>query len=329
MLKYSAKYFYKTAKISKEMKDTPIVTLQFFQRKDNAILCGMTEVLELLEKETKTSNYSIKYLEEGSLIQNKEVVLELEGHYFEFGEYEGIIDGILSRQSSLATNARNVVEVSNGKNLIFMGDRSDHYLNQSRDGYAINLGGISTQVTDAHIEHHDGIAVGTIPHALIQMHKGDIVKTLEAYEKAFPDEKLVALVDYNNDVISDSIKAFKAFPNKLVAVRVDTSEGVSDTMFLNNEEYGVTPTQIKSLRNALDRVGAQNVKIIVSSGFNVEKIKRFEASNAPVDTYGVGASLLQINNTFSADAVKVNGEKEAKVGREYKENKKLLYYSKG
>ena len=322
MLKYSAKYFTKTAKISNTIGNK-IVVMQFFQRKDKALLAGMNEVLELLDKHTDTSKYSIKYLKEGSSINNKDIVLELEGPYKYFGEYEGMIDGILSRATSLATNAKNVVEVANGKNLIFMGDRSDHYINQERDGYAIALGGIGTQVTDAHVSKHEGVAIGTMPHALIQMHGGDLVKALRSYKEEFPNEKLVALVDYNNNVIMDSLKAFKEFKNDLVAVRVDTSEGVSDEMFMNDEEYGVTPTQIKSLRNALDKVGGQSVEIIASSGFNVEKIKRFEKEGAPVNTYGVGASLLRINNTFSADLVKLEGKEQAKVGRGYIEMKNI------
>ena len=322
MLKYSAKYFAKTAKISKD-NNTKSIVMQFFQRGENAILGGMNEVLELLKKETDTSLYSIKYLEEGSLIQKTEVVLELEGNYFQFGEYEGIIDGILSRATSLATNAKNIIEVAGGKEIIFMGDRADHYLNQERDGQSIALGGIKTQVTDAHISKHNGKAVGTMPHALIQMFGGNLNKALHAYKKAFPEEKLVALVDYNNDVISDSIKAFKEFGDDLIAVRVDTSDGVSDKMFMNNEEYGVTPVQIKSLRKALDMVGGNKVKIIVSSGFDVKKIKLFESQQTPVDTYGVGGSLLKINNTFSADSVMLDGEPQAKEGRGYNKNEKL------
>jgi len=209
-----------------------------------------------------------------------------------------------------------------------MGDRSDHYLNQSRDGAAIALGGITTQVTDEQVSLHDGKAVGTIPHVLIQMFKGDIVKTLEAHSKTFPDEDLVALVDYNNDVISDSIKAFKAFPEKLKAVRVDTSKGVSDAMFLNNEEYGVTPNLIKSLRGALDKVGANDVKIIVSSGFNADTIDKFENASTPVDIYGVGASLLEISVTYTGDAVRINGEDNAKVGRGYTDSSKLKKYNR-
>ncbi|MCK5945941.1 MAG: nicotinate phosphoribosyltransferase [Mycoplasmataceae bacterium] len=320
MLKYSAKYFEKTRKIIESNKPDSIVTLQFFQRQDNVLLCGINEVLELLKKETDVSKYTIKYLDEKSIINGMDIVLELTGQYKYFGEYEGIIDGMLARATSLATNARDVVKAANGKEVIFMGDRADHYLNQERDGYAVALGGVTTQVTDAHIEGHEGKAVGTIPHALIQMFEGDLNKALRAYKKEFPNEKLTALVDFNNDVILDTLRAFKEFKEELVAIRVDTSDGVSDKMFLNDEEYGVTPNMIFSLRKALDMVGGQAVKIIVSSGFNVAKIKKFEDVKAPVDVYGVGGSLLKINNSFTADAVMIDKKKIAKVGRSFKEH---------
>ena len=154
-----------------------------------------------------------------------------------------------------------------------------------------------------------------MPHALIQMFEGDLIKALNAYHEVYSDEKLVALVDFNNDVIKESIRAFKKFGELLVAVRVDTSISISDKMFKNDEEYGVTPNMIKHLRKALDNEGAIKVKIIVSSGFDVEKIRLFESESSPVDIYGVGASLLPIKNTFTADAVEINGKCISKVGR--------------
>ena len=315
MEKYVAQYFKKTKKIIKNKLPHSIVVLQFFQRKDDSILSGIIESIDFLKKNTNINKYEVLYLEEGSRINSKDVVLQLKGNYSDFGLYEGIIDGILSRATSLATNSKSVIEAANNKDVIFMGDRSDHYLNQERDGYSISIGGIKTQVTDAHIEMHNGNAVGTMPHALIQMFEGDLIKALTAYHDIFPDENLVALVDFNNDVICDSLKAFKEFGKLLTAVRVDTSLAISDKMFKNNEEYGVTPNMIKNLRKALDEQGAMNVKIIASSGFNVDKIKLFESEFAPVDIYGVGASLLQIKNTFTADAVEINGKCISKVGR--------------
>lgn len=326
MEQFTAKYFMKTKKIIEKHRPESTVLLQFFQRKDNAILCGIKEVLTFLEKHTDTSKYSIKYLPEGAKINARDVVLELEGNYSHFGLYEGIIDGILSRATSLASNANEVIEVANGKPVIFMGDRSDHYINQERDGYAIAIGGINVQVTDAQVKNHDGKAVGTVPHALIQMFNGDLVAALKAYKDTFPEEKLTALVDFNNDVITDSLKALREFGEDLQAVRVDTSANMSDAMFLNDEEYGVTSNMIITLRRILDQHNGQHVKIIVSSGFDAKKVKDFEDKKTPVDIYGVGASLLQIKNTFTADAVKINGELLAKKGRGYNKNNKLILY---
>ncbi len=320
---YTAKYFFKTQEIIKKYKPNVKVTLQFFQRNNNVILCGMDEVLELLKNNTDTSKYSIKYLKEGTIINEKDVVLELEGDYTEFGIYEGIIDGILARQTSLATNAKRLTNLTD-KQIIFMGDRADHYSNQVRDGYAISCGNIKIQVTKAQTELHDGTYVGTVPHALIQIFKGNLVNAMKAYNKTFPDDKLVALVDFNNDVITDSLNVLKEFKEKLTAVRVDTSDGVSDVYFKNNEEYGVTPNLIKALRNALDFNNGKHVKIIVSSGFDEKKIKLFEKEKTPVDIYGVGGSLLKVTIGFTADAVKLDNQECAKVGRQYKKAKNLI-----
>lgn len=326
MNQYSAKYFGKTCQIIKENLPESKVTLQFFQRKDDVVLCGINEVLELLKNNTDTTKYSIKYLPEGTILKAKDIVLELEGPYYEFGNLEGIIDGILARQSSIATNARKVVNAANGKTIVFMGDRQDHYLNQSRDGYAVSLGGISVQVTDEQIKYHNGTAIGTVPHALIQAFDGDIVKALHAYAKSFPNEKLTALVDFNNDVLTDSIRSLKEFGNKLSAIRIDTSENMSDAMFKNQEEFGVTINMVKKVREELDKNGGQHVKIIISSGLSPEKIKEFEFAHAPVDVYGVGGSILKINVGFTADAVRLNGKNLAKKGREYKEQNNLVVY---
>ena len=326
MKKYTAIYFNKTAQIASKFLKTKIVTIQFFQRHDKTVLCGINEVLDLLKTHTDVTKYKIKYLKEGTIINNLDVVLELEGHYQYFGIYEGVIDGILTRATSLATNARRIVEVTK-KEVIFMGDRADHYLNQEHDGYAISVGGIKTQVTDAQVALHNGKAVGTIPHVLIQMFKGDITKSLAAYKKVFPNEKLVALVDFNNDVIGDSLKALKHFKNDLVAIRIDTPKNVQDKMFNSSEnEYGVTPLMITRVRKALDEHNGKEIKIIISSGLDANRIKVFEKANSPVDIYGVGASLLKINHYFTADAVKLNGEKIAKVSRKYRINKKLMSF---
>ena len=65
------------------------------------------------------------------------------------------------------------------------------------------------------------------------------------------------------------------------------------------------------------------MKIIVSGGFDVEKIQRFEALDVPVDAYGVGSSLYAGRFDFTADVVLVEGRPNAKVGRVHAPNARL------
>ena len=58
------------------------------------------------------------------------------------------------------------------------------------------------------------------------------------------------------------------------------------------------------------------MKIVVSGGFNPDKIRWFEELDVPVDIYGVGSSLMSnddalgTNTDFTADVVriKINGK---------------------
>ena len=153
--------------------------------------------------------------------------------------------------------------------------------------------------------------------------EGDTVKAAVCYADVYPDEKITALVDFNNDVIKDSLAVAKVLKERLGAVRVDTSDTLVDHYFdkLSEKEKtglkinGVNPTLIKALRKALDEAGFPYVKIVVSSGFDIEKIKWFKKENTPVDSYGIGNSLLKINIGFTGDLVRRNGKELAKAGR--------------
>jgi nicotinate phosphoribosyltransferase len=65
------------------------------------------------------------------------------------------------------------------------------------------------------------------------------------------------------------------------------------------------------------------VRIVVSGGFTIDKIKEFEEQSVPVDAYGVGSSLIRGSNDFTADLVLTDGRASAKVGRKYKPNARL------
>lgn len=329
--KYISEYFHKTKKILETKNPDNIITLQFFQRRDNAMLAGMEEALDFLEKHTDTSKYKIRYLKDGTIMSKMEVALELTGRYQDFGIYEGIIDGILTRSTSIATNAYECVKAVNGKEIIFMGDRADHYLMQVIDGKAVSVAGVSAMSTDAQNVNPSSSSFGSVPHILIQNFAGNTAEAMAAYANVWPEDKIISLVDYHNNVIEQSLESFRKLGNRLYGVRVDTSKNMKDKMFNNEadnkEYYGVNIEMIKRLREALDNAGGKDVKIIVSSGFSAEKIRKFEEANTPVDSYGVGQAMFKFECFFSADAVLLNGKNEAKDGRMYRPNSKLIDYN--
>lgn len=327
---FSAVYFLKSREIVRKYKENNIVTMQFFQ-KDEAVLCGTDEVIALLQTfADDPTSLEIHSLKDGDKVSPYETVLTITGPYQNFGFLEGIIDGILARRTSVATNVYNVVKAAQKKSIIFMGDRDDHFQTQAGDGYAAYIGGASAQATHAMNEWWGHKGMGTMPHALIQMFDGDIVAACRAYNETFPEDDLVALVDYNNDVINDALKVAREFGSTLKTVRVDTSKTMIDQYFLNNTEVlgtydprGVCAELIIALRKALDAEGFTNVKICVSGGFTKERIAEFEKRDVPVDFYGVGGSLLKVNIGFTGDNVMLNGKHQAKFGRKFRNNPRL------
>ena len=331
---FSAVYFLKTKEIAEKKLPNNHVTMQFFQ-KEHAVLCGTDEAIALVhtfaERPETLEIYSLK---DGDKISPYESVLTISGAYQQFGFLEGLIDGILARRTSVATNVYNVVKAARAsgkqKPVIFMGDRDDHFTQQAGDGYASFIGGSTAQATHAMNEWWGKKGMGTMPHAMIQMFRGDIVAASRAYHEMYPKDDLVALVDYNNDVITDALKVAREFGSDLKAVRLDTSRTLVDKYFLRNHHLmgsfdprGVNPELVFALRKALDDEAFHHVKIMVSGGFTEERIRAFESAGVPVDMYGVGGSLLNINIGFTGDNVLLNGLPAAKEGRRYRPNARL------
>jgi nicotinate phosphoribosyltransferase len=331
---FSAVYFLKTREIANKYKADSTITMQFFQ-KEHAVLCGTDEVIALLHTfADNPEDLEIHSLKDGDQISPFETVLTIKGRYQDFGYLEGIIDGILGRRTSVATNVYKLMKAASlsgkQKPVIFMGDRDDHYTQQAGDGYAAFIGGSTAQATHAMNEWWGKQGMGTMPHALIQLFNGDIVAATQAYKETFPEDELIALVDYNNDVISDALKVAREFGDELKGVRVDTSRTMIDKYFVRNQQLlgtfdprGVNAELIHALRQELDAEGFNHVKIVVSGGFTEDRIRSFEENKVPVDVYGVGGSLLKVNIGFTGDNVILDGKPQAKAGRKFRWNERL------
>ncbi len=327
---YTANYFLKTNKIVKENVPNHIVTMQWFQRRDDSKLCGIDEAIAILHTfAIHPEELVIEALNDGDIINANEPVLKVTGKYENFGFLESVIDGVLARRTSVCTNVYNVMKVIGDTPVFSMADRQDDYLTQIGDGYATYVAGIKKVSTDAQGYWYGGKGMGTMPHALIQICGGDVCKAADIYLKSFPNEKVTALIDYHNNVVRDSLILAEHLGTKLNGVRVDTSKALVDHYFDDKDTsdfdpHGVCKELIFALRKALDDHGYNYVKITVSSSFSAEKITEWVKLGVPVSMYGVGSYF--VNNTtcgFTADLVMLDGRHEAKEGRENYPNKRL------
>jgi nicotinate phosphoribosyltransferase len=325
---YSDSYFLRTQEILNKDNHHPQVVMQVFQRQ-HAILCGMDEALAVIEKcAFNPDKLIIKALHDGDEIKPWETVMTIEGDLADFAHLETVYLGTLSRQTKIATNVRRVVEAACGKPVLFFPSRFDHYSVQAGDGYAAYIGGVFGVSTPANGVYWGGNALGTIPHALIAAYSGDTVSATVGFDKHVdPAINRVALVDFDNDCVNTALAVARELGEKLWAVRLDTADNLVDKSVIPHmgtfKPTGVCAQLVHNVRHALDSHGFSHVKIMVSGGFNVERIAEFEAANVPVDVYAVGGSLYTGSVNFTADIVMVNGQPCAKVGRGYRPNDRM------
>lgn len=189
---------------------------------------------------------------------------------------------------------------------------------------------------------------GTMPHALIG-YAGSTLKAAEMYVDTCPDQPLTALVDYYGQEITDALTVCRRFPalasEGRISIRLDTHggrfvEGLDPQAsysvlerhapqairrYRNDAELryltgtGVSAAAVFHLREHLDRNGFDAVKIVVSSGFDVEKCKVMADAGVPIDVVGTGSFLPnKWTETYAtADIVDYDGEPSVKIGREF------------
>lgn len=325
---YSDSYFIRSKNILEKDNYNPHVVMQVFQRQQS-ILCGIDHAVAIIKScADNPNNLKIRALFDGDPIEPWETVLMIEGKLADFVHLETVYLGVLSRQTKIATNVNRVVKAAAGKPVLFFPSRFDHYAVQAEDGYAAKVGGVFGVSTPANASYWNGQALGTIPHALIAAYNGNTLAATEAFDRHIdPTVNRVALVDFDNDCVKSALEVARKFGPRLYGVRLDTADTLVDVSVIPQmgsfKPTGVCPRLVYNVREALDAEGFQSIKIMVSGGFNAEKIESFEKEKVPVDVYAVGSSLFNDNVNFTADIVSLEGRFCAKIGRNFRENSRL------
>jgi nicotinate phosphoribosyltransferase len=325
---YTDAYFNFTRQLLVESGRHPVVTVQVFQ-KGHAVLGGIDEAIAVLKLcSGDWSGLEVHALHEADEIEPWEPVLQIDGDYSLFAHLETVYLGVLARRTRIMSNVREVVDAANGKPILFFPARHDHWLVQTGDGWAAHVAGAIGVSTDAQASWWGGRGVGTVPHGLIAAFGGDTVAAASAWADRFADEmNVTVLVDFENDSVRTALEVADALGERLWGVRLDTSELLVDRSLWPEmgdfKPTGVNTRLVERVRSALDEAGHEHVRIVVSGGFDAKKIRTFEREGAAVDAYGVGSSLVQGANDFTADVVRLEGRECAKVGRRFRASPRL------
>jgi nicotinate phosphoribosyltransferase len=330
---YTDAYFNHTRSVLLADGRHPRVVMQIFQRKE-AVLGGLDEAIAILKLcSDDWEQLTVHALYDGDRITPWETAMTIEGDYTLFAHLETVYLGALARRTLITTNVARMVEAANAKPIIFMPARHDHHRVQTGDGYAAYVAGAIVGApigvtSDAQASWWGGRGIGTVPHSLIASYGGNTVLAATKFaEYAPPDMNVVVLVDFENDSVRTSLEVARALGDRLWGVRLDTSGQLVDRSLWNEmgdfDPRGVNERLVLKVRDALDRDGFERVKIVASGGFTVERITEFERLGVPVDSYGVGSSLIRGSNDFTADIVLTDGRPSGKIGRWYRPNPRL------
>lgn len=336
MKKYADKYFLRANEILKADKLNPWVNMQVFVRTGPGKTAGIDEAIEII---TQNSNIvkaggRIYAKKDGQLYKPKETLMNIVAPVQEIMELEtvylGVIAAGITRENDkkeldlkkIKEQVEQVVGLAGERPVMYFGARHWHY---NMDGEITKTafdGGVRMASTDNGAKVAGQKGMGTIPHALENIYaykfglKNAVRESTLAFDKHI-DKAVprVALVDYANKEIFDTIDAAYALKGNLASVRVDTcGENLAEGGVKGNKKYwdgtGVTVNGVTALRKSLNAdKNTKNVGIVLSSGFsNPEKVKAF---NEGEKVFGmklynaIGAGFLDGIRTATADIIAV------------------------
>ena len=157
-------------------------------------------------------------------------VLKVRGRYRDFAQLETPTLGALTRATRVATNVYEVLTAARGKEVLFFPARFDAHEVQASDGYSYHLAvqrynqehGHSVQSSVSTDEQGDwwgGAGGGTVAHSAIACFLGDTAQTVLQFARVLPPSvQRIALVDFNNDCVGDSLATMEALFQKYMAL---------------------------------------------------------------------------------------------------------------
>jgi nicotinate phosphoribosyltransferase len=224
---------------------------------------------------------------EGTVFFPDQPVLRVTAPIAEAQILETRVLNLIHFETVVASKAARSVLAARGKSLIDFGLRRSHGaeagLLAARASYLAGFAGTSTALAAPRF----GIPVfGTMAHSFVQAHDSE-QEAFAHFAEVFPDNAVLLIDTY--DTVAGARKA--------VAVgRKQRIRGVR----LDSGDLGALA---KAVRPILDEGGQQGAIIFASGSLDEQRIAELEAARAPIDSYGIGTSLVTSADHPYLDAV--------------------------
>ncbi len=223
----------------------------------------------------------VEALPEGTVFFPDEPVLRVTAPLPQAQLVETRLINLVHFQSVVASKAARMVLAAPRQQLIDFGLRRAHGaeagLYAARAAYLAGFAGTATAVAAPLM----GIPVfGTMAHSFILAHE-DEAEAFLGFARARP-KGLVLLIDtYDTEAAAHKVVALapklRAEGITIAGVRLDSGNLVEHA---------------RRVRRILDGGGLPAVRIVASGGLDEGALEAFTASGAPIDTYGIGTSLV-------------------------------------
>lgn len=231
-------------------------------------------------------------MEEGSVVFPQEPVLRVHANLIDAQIIEGIVLNTVNFQSLIATKTARIWLASKKSTVMEFGLRRAHGPDGAISAARAALigGALGTSNTLA-AKLYDVPAMGTMAHSWIMSHNSEL-EAFEKYAELYPDNSVFLIDTYDtlNSGLKNAITVGKklAKKGKNFGIRLDSG----DIDYLS-----------RKVRKELDKEGLTKATICASNELNEEIISTLVARNAPIDSWGVGTSLVTGGNEASFSGV--------------------------
>jgi len=332
MRPYVDKYFTRSRHILEMENLNPWVNIQVFIRKGPGELQGIKESIELLSELGAFRNEECRVYTDldGSHYGAGQTIMNIVAPVQDIIEWETLYLGIISYRTSVSNgkdfdgygfenNIKEVVRLVYPRSVLYFGARHWHWqLDNFLSDLAFKNGCIDCS-TDNGAKNAGKEGIGTIPHSLENIYayyygvENAVVKSTLAFHKYMPKEiPRIALIDYANQELTNTISLMNELGVYLDGVRIDTCgenimEGINELTY--PAEWKVNGVSLAGVAAVSKLFIDTDKQVILSSGFgNPKKVESFLDAEKYLGRKlfdAIGAGFMDNIITATADIVAV------------------------